>query len=321
MNHKLSQTTLNLLNILNDGERHGGTEIAETLGVSRTAIWKAIQRLKEYQVGIRSEHLGYCLESPLILFEKAKIQKLIGNDISIDIFESLPSTNDYLKNQSIVSKPHLCIAEHQTSGRGRFGRSWASPFGRNIYCSYSDVFMKDISEMAGLGLVVGILTAKALEAMDSRLKPQLKWPNDIYLEGKKAGGILIDLLAEANGYCKAVIGIGLNVNMRGCPLKGVEKWTSLEEVIRDKLDRNVVLAEIIRILSQGLETFLKHGLEPFLPDWRRLDFLNNNKVSLSSGQKIYTGIAKGISLQGYLCLELPQGKKQFSYGDTTLLKS
>lgn len=320
MTHELSSTTLALLNILNDGQRHAGTEIAKTLGVSRMAIWKVVQRLKGYNIGIKSEHLGYHLESPLYLLEKSKIQKYLPKNVTIDIFESLPSSNDYLKNLASTTSPHICLPEHQTKGRGRLGRSWSSPFGRNIYCSMSYAFQKDISEMAGLSLVVGILTAKALELMDSRLKPRLKWPNDIYLEGKKVGGILIDLIAEANGTCKAILGIGLNVNMKGISLKDVENWICLEELVDKKLDRNQVVGEIINSLFKGMETFASQGLASFLPDWKRLDFLDNKKVTLTSGQETYSGIAKGISPQGHLFLELPQGLKQFSYGDTSLLR-
>lgn len=320
MTHELSTTTLALLSILNDGQRHAGTEIAKVLGVSRMAIWKVIQRLKNYNIEIKSEHLGYRLESPLLLLEKSKIQKYIHKDVMIDIFESLPSTNDYLKNLGSTPPPHICLAEYQTHGRGRMGRSWESPFGRNIYCSMSYVFQKDISEMAGLSLVVGILMAKALEVVDQRFKPRLKWPNDIYLEGKKVGGILIDLIAEANGTCKAILGIGLNVNMKDIPLKDVENWTCLEELVDQKLDRNEVAGRIINSLFKGMETFASQGFASFLPDWKRLDFLDNKKVTLTSGQEVHSGIAKGISPQGYLTLELPQGLKQFSHGDTSLLK-
>ncbi|MBL8676079.1 MAG: biotin--[acetyl-CoA-carboxylase] ligase [Alphaproteobacteria bacterium] len=320
MTHELSSTTLALLNILNDGQRHAGTEIAKVLGVSRMAIWKVVQRLKAYNIEIKSEHLGYRLESPLFLLEKSKIQKYIFKDVTLDIFESLPSTNDYLKNLPSAPPPHICLAEHQTNGRGRLGRSWTSPFGRNIYCSISYVFKKDISEMAGLSLVVGILTAKALEIVDQQFKPSLKWPNDIYLEGKKAGGILIDLIAEANGTCKAILGIGLNVNMKDILMRDVKNWICLEEMIGQKLDRNQVTGEIINSLFKGMEIFANRGLAPFLSDWKRLDFLENKKITLTSGQEIHSGIAKGISPQGHLFLELPQGLKQFSYGDTSLFK-
>ena len=320
MTHQISSTTLALLNILNDGQRHAGTEIAKTLGVSRMAIWKVVQRLKAYSIEIKSEHLGYRLESPLLLLEKSKIQKYFSKNTALDIFESLPSTNDYLKNLASTPSPHICLAEHQTNGRGRLGRSWTSPFGRNIYCSMSYVFQKDISEMAGLSLVAGILTAKALEVVDQRLKPRLKWPNDIYLEGKKAGGILIDLIAEANGTCKAIIGIGLNVNMKDIPIKNVENWICLEELMEQTLDRNQVVVEIINSLFKGMEIFANQGLASFLSDWKRLDFLDNKKITLISGQEVYSGIAKGITPQGHLFLELPQGLKQFSYGDASLFK-
>jgi BirA family biotin operon repressor/biotin-[acetyl-CoA-carboxylase] ligase len=320
MMHELSPTMVGFLNILNDGQPHGGTEVAESLGVSRAAIWKVVQRLKEYDVSVESGRHGYRLQHPLVLLDKSRIQKLLSVEPKVDVFEKVSSTNDYLKGIAHATSPHVCLAEHQLNGRGRLGRSWESPFGRNIYCSLSYVFQKDFSEMSGLSLAVGVLTAKAIENISSQFQPSLKWPNDIYIQGKKAGGILIDLQAEANGVCKAIIGIGLNVNMEGLSLKGIRGWTSLAEVSDQVLDRNDIVGKLLNSLIQGLETFLTEGLGPFLSDWKRLDYLNNKKISLSEGNVNYSGIVKGITPEGYLCLELPAGLRTFSYGDTHLLK-
>lgn len=320
MIHDLSPTLVGFLNILNDGQRHGGTDVAEVLGVSRAAIWKVVQRLKEYDVSIESERLGYRLQQPLILLDKTRIGNMLDVEAEIDVFEKLASTSDYLKEIESSSTPHICLAEYQECGRGRLGRSWESPFGRNVYCSISYEFQNDFSDMSGLSLAVGILTAKALESFSPQLQPSLKWPNDIYLQGKKASGILVDLQAEANGMCRAVIGIGLNVNMEGMDLKDVKGWTSLAAVLGQTLDRNELVGLLLNTVLQGLRAFSKEGLNPLLAHWERLDYLYNKHITLHQAQRNYSGVARGITPQGHLCLDLPTGVHTFSCGDTHLLE-
>jgi len=320
---KLSTTTFKVVDILNDCKLHAGTDIAETLGISRTAVWKVIGRLKKYNIEIESKHQGYCLTSPFFLLDKKKIESLLKNSrLRLEIFESIPSTSHYLKNKTPLKDMSFCLSEHQSKGRGRLGRSWSSPFGRNIYCSFSYTFNKDISEMSGLSLVVGILVAKALVSLNPKLNPRLKWPNDIYINDQKMGGILIDLIAEAHGNCTAIISVGLNVNMKNVILEDIDQpWTSLEHVLNEKLDRNVVIARMMESVLEGMEIFHELGIEPFLPEWKHYDLLEGEKISVSTGKEIISGISKGISPQGYLLLELPSRNiGKFSYGDTTLLK-
>lgn len=323
MAHELSSTTLKILNILNDCKVHAGTEIADHLHISRTAVWKVINRLKQYDVDIQSLHHGYFLSSPLMLFDKQKIESLFKEPrITLECFETLPSTSDYLKNKAPLKNPHICLVEHQSKGRGRMGRSWASPFGRNIYCSFSYIFNKDVSEMSGLSLVVGILTANVLEALDLKVKPFLKWPNDLYVNNQKMGGILIDIMAEAHGNCTAIISVGLNINMKDGELTGVDQpWTSLEHVLNVKSDRNLIVAQLIQSIFKGIDVFAEQGIEPFLAEWKQYDLLENKPISVNQGTESISGIARGINPQGYLLLELPSGEiKKLSYGDTTLLK-
>ncbi|MBX9620766.1 MAG: biotin--[acetyl-CoA-carboxylase] ligase [Alphaproteobacteria bacterium] len=324
MAHELSSTTLKILDILNDCKVHAGTDIAGDLHISRTAIWKVINRLKHYDVDIQSHHQGYGLKSPLILLDKKKIEDLINDpSITLECFETLPSTSEYLKDKIPLNNPLVCLVEHQSKGKGRMGRSWASPFGRNIYCSFSTLFHKDISEMSGLSLVVGILTANVLESLDPKVKPLLKWPNDLYVNHKKMGGILIDIIAEAYGNCTAIISVGLNINMKDAELEGVDQpWTSLEHMLNVKSDRNLIVAQLIQSVFKGIDVFAKHGMEPFLDKWKEYDLLENKHISVSQGAEIISGIARGINPQGYLLLELLSGEvRKLSYGDTTLLKN
>lgn len=323
MSHKLSLTLSQVLQILNDGQIHTGIDIGNTLGISRTAVWKIIKRLQKYGVEIQSRHQGYSLECPLILLDQQAIELFLPNrNITLDIFETLASTSTYLKNKTAVQEGTICLAEHQTQGKGRLGRKWLSPFGRNIYSSLFCVFQKDISEMSGLSLVVGVLIAKALESLNPQLNLQVKWPNDLYINNQKLGGILIDLTAEAHGNCQAVISMGLNVNMKGVRLANVDQpWISLEHVLHEKLDRNKVVGHIFQTLLEGLDIFRRKGLEVFLAEWEKYDYLKNQKVSLNIGSEKIIGVARGIDTQGFLLVENDLGPIQkFSYGDAQLFR-
>lgn len=323
MTHKLSPTTLKILNILNDCRLHSGTEIAESLGISRTAVWKVIKRLEQYNIEIESQHSGYLLKSPLVLIDKNKIEDIIAHPkVKLECFETLTSTNDYLKNHPSLKNLQVCLSEHQSKGRGRLGREWIAPFGRNIYCSLSYTFHKDISELSGLSLVVGILTANLLSSLDEGVRFSLKWPNDLYVNNQKLGGVLIDITGEVHGNCTAVIGVGLNVNMKDLALEGVEQpWTSLEHALGKQLDRNTLSAQLINTIVEGMRVFEEKGMEPFLEQWKQYDLLANQQVSLSHGADTLSGIVTGINHHGYLLLRLPSGEERvFSSGDTTLVK-
>jgi BirA family biotin operon repressor/biotin-[acetyl-CoA-carboxylase] ligase len=300
-----------------------GTTSGNALGISRTAVWKVIKRLQKYNIDIQSQHQGYYLKEPLILLDQRKIEPfLAGKRISLEIFETLESTSHYLKSKIPLETQTVCLAEYQSMGRGRLGRKWLSPFGRNIYCSLSGVFKKDIGEMSGLSLAVGILTAKALESFNPQIKLRLKWPNDLYINNQKLGGILIELMGEAYGNCQAIIGIGLNVNMKDIELPELDQpWISLEHIVQEKLNRNIIVGHILRTILEGLEVFQHKGLEAFLPEWEQYDLLRNQKVSLNTGAGKVSGIARGVDSQGFLLLENTSGSIQkFSYGDTSLLK-
>lgn len=321
MMNPLSITTLKVLNILNDCEIHTGSDIASLLKISRAAIWKVIQRLKKQGVSIDSQHQGYQLKNPLILFDKDKIQQSLKNsNVTLEIFETISSTRDYLLNKPPSKKINICLTEFQSEGKGRFERTWSSPFGRNIYCSFRYAFHKNIFEFSGLSLVIGILTIQALESLYSKPTLRLKWPNDIYNKDQKMGGILIDLIAQAHGDCSAVISLGLNINMKDDELSEVHQpWTSLEHIINEKLDRNVIVTKIIHTILKGLEIFQENGMDTFLQEWKRYDYLQNKKVSVGTATNHVSGVAKGINSQGNIKIELANGKIQvFSYGDTTL---
>ncbi|MCD6055137.1 MAG: birA [Gammaproteobacteria bacterium] len=323
----LNSNLVMIAELLSDGQYHDGTSIGKCLNITRAAIWKAIKKLEEYDVPLNSiKGKGYRLEVPLLLLNQKKIKaNLKHRSVQLDILEKTTSTNDYLKkftgqNQKII----ICMAETQTQGKGRLHRNWYSPFGENIYFSILCPFEKDISELSGLSLVVGLAVCHAIESAielsSNCLK--LKWPNDILLNHRKIAGILIEIEAESNGFCQAIIGIGINVNMNKAPKNCIDqKWSSLLKATKNFQDRNILGATLIDSLIDYLERFSSNHLSVFIEEWKKRDCLANREISLISGSKEAKGICAGINENGCLLLKTADKKiLTFSSGDTTLLK-
>lgn len=305
---RLSTNIKKLLNILNDGKYHDGTSIGNQLKITRSAVWKMITKLKNYGIEIRSEKgTGYILQTPLNLLNKEFLKQNINyKDLDIETFETLPSTNDYLKNFVSQKKLRICLAELQTHGRGRLSRQWFSPFGQNIYFSLLFHLHKDVSELAGLALVAGLGVIKTLTPFVNPSLLRIKWPNDILYDQKKIAGILIDVQGETkNGRCAVIVGIGINVNMQLEKKNPINKnWTSLARITNKLSDRNVICVHLTNQLMKNLLDFEMHGLNFFLQDWNSLDFLFGKIIKLESVDKQTEGRAQGIDQYGRLLLEL-----------------
>lgn len=323
----LNQNLVKITSLLSDGEFHDGTSIGKSLNITRAAVWKAIQKLEQYAIPLISmKGKGYRLELPLILLNRQNIKtKLRHRSIELDVIEKIDSTNDYLKKFiSQNKKIRVCIAETQTQGKGRLSRQWYSPFGENIYFSMLYPFAKDISELSGLSLVVGLAICQAVESViDLKGKHlKIKWPNDVLANQQKIAGTLIEIEAEFNGFCQAIIGIGINVNMSKIPKKVIPfSWSSILKITEQYQDRNKLCAVLIDCLADYLERFLSSGLPSFMDEWEKRDCLANTPIAVISGNKKQEGICVGINDQGHLLLKTASKKiLTFSSGDTTLLK-
>lgn len=346
---KTNQNLIKIAELLSDGHYHGGTCVGAHLNISRAAVWKALKKLEQYGISLEStKGKGYLLKSPLILLSKEKIQSLLNllekdselrnqkraeidpvvkKALQIEIFEKIDSTNDYLKENlknSNSKKIRVCLAETQSQGKGRLGRSWYSPFGQNIYLSTLYPFEKDVSELTGLSLVVALSICDAICLMLPSYRKDLfvKWPNDVYINDSKLAGTLIEIQAESNGFCRAIIGIGINVNMTKASKSDInQNWSSLKQVTREYLDRNKLCAHLIMCLMNYLRRFSCDGLSCFLDEWKERDVLLGRMVALSSGGREHKGMCVGINAQGHLLLESSDGPvRAYSSGDTTLLK-
>jgi BirA family biotin operon repressor/biotin-[acetyl-CoA-carboxylase] ligase len=314
-----------LIQKLVKGDFLSGQVLGDELGVSRAAISKHISALQEMGFDIFSvTGKGYRLAEPIELLSEEKIvaclsQKSIAP--KVEVHNVIDSTNSYLMrrlpNQNLPGQ--VCIAEYQSAGRGRRGRQWISPFGSHIYMSMYWYLEQGMSTAMGLSVVAALAVSDAIKVLYN-IDVELKWPNDIYFNGVKLAGILIDLEGQAMEPCHCVIGIGLNIKM---PAKSAElvdqPWTDLSQAVDSEVDRNILAANIISALITRLKVHRKTGISTMVSEWQAQDFYLNKPVSLITGDKSTRGICRGINAQGALLLEV-NGKVNPIYGGEVSLR-
>ncbi|WP_334327114.1 bifunctional biotin--[acetyl-CoA-carboxylase] ligase/biotin operon repressor BirA [Gilliamella apicola] len=294
------QNPLKLIEILADGEFHSGEELAASFGITRAGINKYMKVLREWGLDFTSvQGKGYCLIAPIDLIKKCKIDHYYQADSRCEILPIIDSTNQYLLDKiGQLRSGDSCVAEFQSKARGRRGRKWFSPFGSNLYFSMYWQLEQGVAAAMGLSLVVGIVIADTLRELSGQ-DIKVKWPNDLYLNDQKLAGILVELAGKTGDCAHAIIGIGVNLMMTNPDPNIVnQKWANL-----GKVDRNLLVARIVKNLNIKLSEFEKQGLAPFISDWNRLDNFANRPVKLLIGDNIIRGIAKGINEQGALMLE------------------
>ncbi len=322
--HELKDNLIKLVKILHDGQYHDGNTLGDTLQLTRSAVWKTIKKLQNYGIKIESiKGKGYQLLEPLLLIDPEKIKNNIAKHIDLSVFETIDSTNHYLKRFKTNKHPKICIAEQQTAGKGRFNREWHSPFGKNIYLSCLYPFQKDVSELAGLSLLTSLSIIKTLHDMGIKKDLAVKWSNDIVFDGKKLAGNLIEVQAETHAGCHAIIGIGLNVNMLHDEDKKISQdWTSVKAILNRYIDRNELCVSLINNLMQYLNKFEALGFEAFIEEWDTLDSLKNKFISLKIFNEKIDGKVLGINAQGYLLLQLSDGNVRVcSSGEASLVRN
>lgn len=319
-----------LIKKLADGKFHSGQKLAEELRINRAHIWRAVAYLKSLNLDIYSvKGKGYKLASPIELLNEQKIHDNLPPAIfdSINLLQVLSvthSTADYVKEYKLRALPErtVVVAEAQTQGRGRVGRTWFSPFGANIYLS---TYWKLKQNISGLSLVIGLAVAKSLEA--SGVTTKVKWPNDIYFDNKKMVGILIESEFNKNESAQNIfISIGLNVNLQVSKLDEYKEKSAdlLDNTITDMTtvlgytpSRNKIIADILTNLVDFLEKFEQHGFTYFLPMWQEYDYLMGKLVSVTkpTPNQSLIGHAKGVSQRGELLLEEQGVLKAICVGD------
>lgn len=309
---------LTLISILADAEFHSGEQLGERLGMSRAAINKHIQTLRDWGIDVFTvPGKGYSLPEPIQLLDEEQISRQIEYG-RVTVLPVIDSTNQYLLDRlSELQSGDACVAEYQQAGRGRRGRKWFSPFGSNLYLSMYWRLEQGPAAAIGLSLVIGIVIAEVLQSLGAD-KVRVKWPNDLYLQDRKLSGILVELTGKTGDAAQIVSGAGINLMMRRVESDVVNQgWISLQEA-GISIDRNTLAACLIKELRAGFKLFENEGLAPYLSRWEKLDNFINRPVKLIIGDKEVFGISRGIDAQGALLLEQDGVTKPWIGGEISL---
>ncbi|WP_047608736.1 bifunctional biotin--[acetyl-CoA-carboxylase] ligase/biotin operon repressor BirA [Rahnella aquatilis] len=309
---------LQLISLLADGEFHSGEQLGTAMGMSRAAINKHIQTVRDWGVDIFTvPGKGYSLPSPIQLLDEEKILARLPTG-QVRVLSVIDSTNQYLLDRiGELSSGDACVAEYQQAGRGRRGRKWFSPFGSNLYLSMYWKLEQGPAAAMGLSLVIGIVMAEVLQRLGAK-DVRVKWPNDLYLNDRKLAGILVELTGKTGDAAQLVIGAGINLRMREPASDTITQgWINLQEA-GVNIDRNELTATLLKELRSALLHFELEGLAPFIPRWRGLDNFLDRQVKLLIGDQEIHGIERGIDSQGALLLEQNGVVKPYIGGEISL---
>lgn len=316
-----------LLQRLSDGEFHSGEALGAELAVSRTAVWKQLRKLEELGLVLESVRgKGYRLPGGLELLEVGRVRASLDAAAArlitdLDVLDSVESTNGTLLARAArgsALRGVVCTAEHQVAGRGRRGRHWVSPYGRNLYVSVGWEFMGGAAALEGLSLAVGTAVTTAL-CEHGVQNAVLKWPNDVLVDGRKLAGVLLEMAGDASGRCQVVVGVGINVSMPPRIEQSIDQpWIDATTAAGLPLSRNGLLGSLLNRLLPLLEQFERQGFGPFRDAWSQLDAFRGKPVSLLKGDAVIPGIAAGVDHTGALLLDTPNGRQAFFGGEISL---
>ncbi|MCR1899058.1 biotin--[acetyl-CoA-carboxylase] ligase [Irregularibacter muris] len=308
-------------------EHVSGEKLSEQLGVSRTAIWKHINALREEGYNIESiPRKGYILrESPDIL-TAVEIQgelhtSLLGKKIMH--FDSIGSTNDKAKDLALqgAEEGTVIIAEEQIKGRGRRGSQWVSPKGKGIWMSIilrPDVLPKNAPKFT---LLSAVAVAQAIREVTA-LPVQIKWPNDIIYQNKKVCGILTEMSAEMDFINYIVVGMGININesIKDFPEEIQGKATSLREIKGENISRQRLVRSILENLEKFYLEFVKEqNFQKVLELWKSMSGILGKEVRAMGNNDVIQGIAVDINQEGALIIKEDNGKiHEITFGEVSL---
>ena len=290
-----------------------GARIAKEIGVSRSTVWRWVERLREVGVRVKGRpNTGYFLERvPDILTPDLLRQQLKGSmfEKKIHHFFRTDSTNRVAMELGYANEPEgvVVLAEEQTAGRGRAGRSWHSERATGIYVTL--LLRPKISPVQAplLTMMAGLSAHAAIQAQTG-LQPDVKWPNDLMLKGKKLGGILTEMHAEPSLVRFVIVGIGINVNQEKFPneLGGIA--TSLRAETGKHQSRLELLARLLREFEADYHHFLREGSKAITEEFARVSsYAQGKKVRVTNGSETYVGVTAGLRPEGLLQVQREDG--------------
>jgi len=257
------------------------------------------------------------LQSDHILDLANGFSRSLINDLHV--FRSIGSTNTFLMEQWPKQNCHawICLAEAQTQGRGRRGRQWVSPFGCNLYMSIGWQYLKTSGGLEGLSLLVGLKVAETLREL-GLVNVGLKWPNDLLVEGRKLGGILVEIVLRPHNKLGVVIGMGINLRLPDGRAQLIDQpFTTVAEHLPD-ITRNLLAAKLLDNLLPALSRFQVDGFARYRHAWSQLDVFSNQQVEIRQGNDLIHGTSMGVDSHGNLMLQTRTGLATFGAGEVSL---
>ena len=292
-----------------------GEALAARLGISRSAVHKRMESLRESGIGIDAQAgRGYALRAPCDLLDAGAIRARLTEPArallaTLDVEWIVDSSNSVLlRREGVADGAQALLVEGQSGGRGRRGRTWRSPLAANLYLSLARRYAGGLARLGGLSLAAGVAVAEALRSLGVAV--QLKWPNDLVVDGRKLGGLLVEGGGEHAGPARAVVGLGLNVCMPPAASRGIDQpWTDLATVApAAAASRNALAATLLSWLLPALEQFDCEGLEPFRERYAAFDALRDREVALIGAGDALHGVASGLADDGGLRVRMPNGE-------------
>lgn len=314
-----------ILTMLREADGYvSGQDLCQKFGVSRTAIWKAINQLKEAGYEIEAvQNKGYHILSEPDLMNEVKLQsirktKWMGQEIKY--FESIDSTNVRAKQLAEEGYPNgtLVVADQQTAGRGRRGRAWESPKGNSIFMTF--LLKPEISpnNASMITLVAALAIAKAISEITGE-EAKIKWPNDIVVNGKKVCGILTEMSAQFDYINHIVVGIGINVNTEQFPEEIEHMATSLKLEYQKNFQRANIIESVLEHFEEEYEKYLEtQDLSALVNDYNRLLVNKGNVVKVLDPKEPFEGKAMGITPTGELIVDTWESRKLVSSGEVSV---
>ena len=310
-----------LLVRLCDGGFCSGQALATEFGLSRAAIGKHIHALKGMGVNIDAvTGKGYRLRDRLELLDAAAITAGLTGAAAglirrLEILPVIGSTSDYLAAQRERIHGHAVLAEHQSAGRGRHGRSWLSPYGGSLALSLRWRFEGPPATLSGISLALAVAVIDALEDGHA-CGIGVKWPNDIIFQQQKLAGILVEMTGESLGPVDTVIGVGVNLAIPRQWVAAIDQPViDLKSIRGTDIARNRLAAALLSNLVNCCQRFAEQGFAAFRQAWMRRDVYRDRPVSLRVGDKRWTGINCGVDDNGALLLRHGESLRAYHAGE------
>jgi BirA family transcriptional regulator, biotin operon repressor / biotin---[acetyl-CoA-carboxylase] ligase len=322
-------TQMAIVALLADGALRSGEAIAQRLGVSRTAVWKHVRELAALGLAVEAvAGQGYRLAVPLELLDGDAIRAAAADAPlrELAVFAQLDSTNSWLmaRQPPLAGELDACLAETQIAGRGRRGRPWAAPLGGGLYLSMAWHLDRRPPDFSALSLATGVAVCEALAELGVR-EVQLKWPNDLVVDGGKLGGILVEMRGEADGPAEMVIGVGINVCLPAEVREGIApSWGRgpvdlVEATGRQPIARNRLAGRLIARTAAMLKAFQQDGFAPFREAFMAADYLRGRPLQAPAAGGAVRGHGAGVDADGALRVETAHGVVRVVSGEVSVV--